>query len=275
MEVGIIGCGVIGGALYDACNYNWNIGAFGYDPKRPELDTFEDILKTELVFLCLPSPTINGKQDIGVIYSVLEKLEAAKYRGTVVLRSTLLPGTTKMLGKKYPGLLLAHNPEFVTAAHPLKDMLEQKSILIGAETHAAAAHVEAFWCSCAFAQIIKIYTDPSVTEMAKYVHNCFLATKVSFFNDIHEMCAKSEIDFQGSVEAAISLEKIGTAHTKVPGPDGKYGFGGMCFVKDTLALSTLFNQMGIEGSIVGAVVERNQKIRPEAYNGGEQTGCVL
>ena len=74
-------------------------------------------------------------------------------------------------------------------------------------------------------------------EMSKYVRNCFLATKVSFFNEIYTICQASNINYDNMIEGVKCDHRIGDSHCQVPGSDGKYGFGGTCFPKDLNAFN--------------------------------------
>jgi UDPglucose 6-dehydrogenase len=104
------------------------------------------------------------------------------------------------------------------------------------------------------------FCSTSEAEAAKLTRNCFLATKVSFFNEIEEFCREQKIDYKIVAALAAHDERIGDSHTLVPGPDGKHGFGGTCFPKDT---NSMVFQMK-SSVLLKAVVERNENVdRPE------------
>jgi UDPglucose 6-dehydrogenase len=259
MRVGIIGCGVIGGALRKACIAK-DIDVVAYDPNKLGMQDRSLIGSTDLVFLCLPTPTVNGTQLLVALDSTLKWLQEEKYQGPVVIRSTVLPGTTKSLQGEYPELKLAHCPEFLTAATPFEDLIKQPVVLVGACKPDVARDVMAFWQL--FDKKIPVQVGlTNETEMAKYIHNCFLATKVSFFNDIYELCQSLGIKYKNAVGGAIAVGQIGKGHTNVPGPDGEGGYGGMCFPKDMNALAELCEQSEIHAETIRGAIEGNKRRR--------------
>ena len=96
-------------------------------------------------------------------------------------------------------------------------------------------------------------------ELVKYFRNTFLAVKVSYCNEIYEYCEKQNIDYNTIVNVAASDSRIGLSHTMVPGPDGKFGFGGTCFPKDTNGLLYDMNRVGVESYVLKSAIERNEK----------------
>ena len=99
--------------------------------------------------------------------------------------------------------------------------------------------------------------------MVKYFSNTFLATKVSFANEMKMICDKLSIDYDKVVEYSTYDERLGKSHWAVPGPDGKLGFGGSCFPKDINALVVLSLLNGIEPKMLMATIKTNLNVRPE------------
>ena len=104
------------------------------------------------------------------------------------------------------------------------------------------------------------YCTTEESELIKYTRNAFLATKVSFFNEIEEYCTKMSIDYEMVRACAVLDKRIGDSHTKVPGPDGKWGFGGNCFRKDVASLLKQLESADMESYIIKAAITRNDKI---------------
>ena len=104
-------------------------------------------------------------------------------------------------------------------------------------------------------------TDTVTSELIKYTLNCFFSTKVSFMNEIKMLSNKIGADWDKLVEGFTSDSRIGDSHVDVPGPDGKFGFGGKCFPKDLNALMELFRSNNIDPLVMHAAWERNQKTR--------------
>jgi len=156
------------------------------------------------------------------------------------------------------------SPEFLrgtTGADPTKDFLEQEFAIYGGG--------QARWWHELFKPVLpKLETVKFVSmdqaAFAKYVENTFLATKVAFFNqmwEIYEACGFE--DFDVMVDAIASEPRVGHSHTQVPGPDGKFGYGGHCFPKDMSALISVSEYANMEPELLKAVRDYNEKIRGE------------
>jgi UDPglucose 6-dehydrogenase len=101
-------------------------------------------------------------------------------------------------------------------------------------------------------------------EMIKMFRNCYLSTKVSFCNEIFDFCNTMNVNYENVRKIATNDERIGESHTTVPGHDGRRGFGGTCFPKDTASLKYEMNKHGVKPYILEAIIERNETIdRPE------------
>ncbi len=109
------------------------------------------------------------------------------------------------------------------------------------------------------AEIIK--TDSTHAEMVKYLTNTFLSVKVSFANEIYQLCNKLNIDYDKVVEYATHDERLGNSHWSVPGHDGDFGFGGHCFPKDLSALISLTNELGTLNNVLNATKQTNDIVR--------------
>ena len=109
------------------------------------------------------------------------------------------------------------------------------------------------------AHIIK--TDSTHAEMVKYLTNTFLSVKVSFANEIYQLCNNLNIDYDKVVEYATLDDRLGLSHWNVPGPDGDFGFGGHCFPKDLSALLHLTKQMSTTNNVLLATQRTNDEVR--------------
>lgn len=263
MKVGLIGCGVIGGALLRACVAK-GIQTFPYDKFKEGMNSdehFKAAALCDIAFLCLPTPTINRVQDASAVDDALKWLNIIPFSGPIVIRSTVLPGTTAELQRKYPAMKLIHCPEFLTAASPLEDLIKQTVVMIGGDDAEALETTRLFWRLFDKKTPCMVFGDSHVTEMAKYMHNCFLATKVSFFNDMFELCRANEIDYNQALSGALAVGQIGKGHTAVPGPDGEQGYGGMCFPKDMNALLDFCTKSGVQAETIKGAATGNGRRR--------------
>ena len=113
----------------------------------------------------------------------------------------------------------------------------------------------------AFPHIPIIKTGYKTAEMVKYFTNNFLATKVSFANEMYEVCKELGIDYDKVTEYALYDQRIGRSHLAVPGPDGDFGYGGHCFPKDLDAIIYLAEKKGLDIIILKATKEKNNSVR--------------
>lgn len=269
MKIGVIGMGVVGSAVYSGFAHgSAELKAFDINGKH---DPITDLFGCDIVFGCTPTPTVNGKQDQSSLISTATILHSNGFQGVFVIKSTILPGTCDKLKEQFPGLHIGHNPEFLTAANPVEDFMKQDCILLSGEISDVETVMKAY-SEVLPRATFSVSTDCKSTELAKYFHNTLLATKVSFCNEFNDVCQELGANYEVIREMAISQGRIGASHTRVPGPDGKSGFGGMCFVKDTAAFLQVAKSVGVDASIVAAAVKDNRARRPEAYNGEEATG---
>jgi UDPglucose 6-dehydrogenase len=100
-------------------------------------------------------------------------------------------------------------------------------------------------------------------ELTKYFCNCFLATKVSFANEMKQLCDSLGADYERVVESSVYDDRIGNSHLAVPGPDGSWGFGGSCFPKDINALIYTMGRHHITPTVLNAVWQKNLEVRPQ------------
>jgi UDPglucose 6-dehydrogenase len=117
--------------------------------------------------------------------------------------------------------------------------------------------------SLAFPKAKIVKTGSITAEMVKYFTNTFLATKVSFANEMKQICDKLNIDYDKVVEYSTYDERLGKSHWAVPGPDGKLGFGGSCFPKDLNALIHLARNLDTSLNTIGGAWDTNLDVRPE------------
>ena len=108
-----------------------------------------------------------------------------------------------------------------------------------------------------------IQTTYETAELIKYMNNCFFATKVSFLNEMKLIADKCNADWNTAVDGFVRDGRIGHTHLSVPGPDGKYGFGGSCFPKDIQALIYFASQLGLDTPTLSGAWNTNLQVRPE------------
>ena len=201
----------------------------------------------------------NGSCNIDNLLSVLRDLESLSYDQVVVVKSTIVPGTTDKLNKSFPKIDIMHNPEFLTEKNAVKDFENQNRIILGGSNEANSKLSKIY--KSLFPDAVIIKTDSKYAEMVKYLTNSFLATKVSFANEMYQIAENLDIDYAKVIEYAKLDKRLGHSHWNVPGHDGYYGFGGICLPKDLNALIHLTNELGLRAHVINAVKKKNDEVR--------------
>lgn len=223
VKVGIVGCGFVGGALKKWLEeHNPSVKIFISDPYKGYND---DLSSVDVVFISIHIPTeLDGTQDLSVLESIIESLP----RKPIFIRTTILPGTSDYLSKKYSKNIY-FLPEFLTERTAYNDFCSQPMIFTAEEELLRIIFIDK-----------KYITMSSLeAEITKYAHNVFGALKVTYFNGIYKLCEKMEANYRKIQQGILLSGYINAPHTSVPGPDGKYGYGGKCFPKDVNALTKM------------------------------------
>ena len=255
-HIGIVGLGYVGKAIQNGF-ISEKIYTFDIAEKCTE-DSLQSLSKkTDIIFICLPTPmNKRGECVTEIIDQTLIKINSFNRQHTVIIKSTVPPGTSEHYQAQFKNLNIVFNPEFLTEANFNYDFMNQKRIILGGDN---LSQVESLYKKHFFSvEIVKL--NYKEAEMVKYFSNSFLALKVSFANEIYSLCKKLNIDYQTMISVAVKDHRIGNSHLSVPGPDGKMGFGGSCFPKDVSALINIFENNNVESLVLKAAWERNNNI---------------
>jgi UDPglucose 6-dehydrogenase len=271
-NIGIIGRGFVGNAVAngfsEGTGFKAKIRIFDTNPLRSTHSLEEVIKNSEVVFVSVPTPSNkDGSINLEVLDNCLEKVnkEANKIKNfncIFLIRSTVVPGTTRCFQNKFPNLKLVFNPEFLTERSATFDFISQTRYVLGGEKKNTRTIKELY--QLRFGSTISIIeTDFESAELIKYVCNTFFATKVSFLNEMKLLSDEVGADWDTVIEGFVRDGRVGHSHTQVPGPDGKLGFGGSCFPKDIQALINFGNSLSINLNVLKGAWKTNLKIRPE------------
>ena len=262
-KIGIVGQGFVGTAIKEGLKKHYEIETYDCDLSKGTCSSLNElVLKTNIIFVCLPTPmTKYGECDISIVEDTIKEIDSSGYVRTIVLKSTVPPGTTDKLNKKYNCVNIVFSPEFLTEANFIDDFKNQQRIIVGGP-RPASTKVKIMFRKV-FPQTTIIKTSSTVAECVKYFTNTFLSTKVSFANEFKQMCDKTGVDYDKVLEYALYDNRIGNTHLSVPGPDGSLGFGGSCFPKDVNAMIYFCNSIGIEPLVLQSVWNKNLEVRPE------------
>jgi len=270
MNLGIVGNGFVGSSV-----------AFGFSPQcgcdgavvkihdkddSKSLHSMEEVVNTsDFIFVSVPTPSNkNGSINLDIVNDVLSQMNKLNNRtnNIFLLRSTVTPGTTRKLQRKFKNLNIVFNPEFLTERSAKFDFINQARFIVGGRKKDSKKVSELYkW---RFGQNIPIIeTNFETAELIKYMNNCFFATKVSFLNEMYQIADACGADWDMAVEGFVLDSRIGHSHLNVPGPDGKFGFGGSCFPKDIQAMINFAISLDVSPDVLIGAWEKNLEVRPE------------
>ena len=271
-SIGIVGNGFVGSAV--RYGFSPNVGCdaevrvYDKNPNKATHTLEEVIIESDVIFLSVPTPSNqDGTMNVDIVDSVLNDIDIINSTmvdevGIILLRSTVTPGTTSKLQKKYPNLRIVFNPEFLTERSANFDFINQSRFILGGSSDDVIEVSELFRERFGSSLSI-IETNYETAELIKYMTNTFFATKISFLNDMKLLADKCGVIWEDALEGFVRDGRVGHSHLNVPGHDGKFGFGGSCFPKDIQALINFGDELGLEMSVLKGAWETNLKVRPE------------
>ena len=253
---------------------------------QPPGITLEELdRECDLLFFCLPTPL---HHDGSCYTKILEDTIARCNNPFKIIRSTIPVGFAAKHGCYFM-------PEFLTEAKWENDFRSTKEWVVGIPTNSCATMTASMTSESANTSVMAVselrreefkkritklinrsyknsaidssvitFCDTNEAEMLKLMKNCFLSAKVSLMNEFYDFCGATQTDYNTVAGLAKKDQRMGTSHFQVPGPDGRRGFGGTCFPKDTHSLYCQMNKHGVQPHIYPAILARNDTIdRPE------------
>ena len=163
---------------------------------------------------------------------------------------------------EYPKMHIVFNPEFLTERSAKFDFINQSRFIVGG-SWGNTTRVEHLYKWRFGESTPVIRTNYQTAEMIKYMNNCFFATKVSFLNEMYQIADACGVDWDMAIEGFVRDGRIGYSHMNVPGPDGKFGFGGSCFPKDIQAMINFAESLDVNPTTMKGAWEKNLDVRPE------------
>jgi len=204
MDIGVVGCGFVGTAVYEGLKNHHNLN--NYDKavdKDCTCGSMQELADcSDIIFVCVPTPMKkDGSCYTGIVENVVKELDECTEGKILVLKSTLIPGTTRTLNQIYKNNTIIFSPEFLTEANSIEDFKNQTRIILGGERQGTNKLRIMFSKAFPKAHIIK--TDSTYAEMIKYVTNNFLTVKVAFANEMYKVCERLRIDYDKVVDTHI------------------------------------------------------------------------
>ena len=204
MTIGIIGQGYVGTAIKSGFEKYYELETYDkFSTSKSTVNLHDLVLLSDVIFVCVPTPmNVDGSCHIGIVEEVVSEVNeisiSSESNPIVVLKSTVPPGTTDRLNKKCKGINIIFNPEFLTEANFIEDFKNQTRIILGGTRKGTNVLRQVYSKVFPTAHIIK--TGSITAEMVKYMTNAYLATKVSFSNEIKQICDKVGADYDKVVE---------------------------------------------------------------------------
>ena len=267
MKLGIVGHGFVGSAVNQG--FTKNVKKYIVDPKYYSANTIESLIqfKPNATFVAVPTPQLEtGECNTDILQEVLQKLN--KHKGhLVIVKSTVPAYKLQALQEECVDIKIVYNPEFLTEKNHIDDFKNPHMQIFGGTLSDTDA-VEKLYKEHSVCKPCPTYkTDIVTASMVKYCINSFLATKVTFMNEMYDVLKASRgKDWQTFIKIIQTDPRIGKSHMKVPGNDGQRGYAGSCFPKDTNALAwfareilnTPFTQLETSIKINDTLRKRNQ-----------------
>jgi UDPglucose 6-dehydrogenase len=263
-----MGVGVVGGAVRNYLELT-GIQPLLYDPGKG-LGSLREINEAELVYVCVPTPYVAGVGfDDSAVGDAISHLRSGK---TIVIKSTVLPGTTEKFQRLFPQQTMLFNPEFLRESSANEDFLTPDRQIVGfcgVDSDLATDVLESL-PRAPYEAVV----PAAVAEMTKYATNSFLALKVIFGNEMFDLCQALGIEYE-LVKQGIGVDKrIGDSHFNVLDA-GYRGYGGKCLPKDTMSLLDLADDAGVEMRLLQAAHEVNLRLHaPVPFHRRETPGEV-
>jgi UDPglucose 6-dehydrogenase len=263
--IGLIGFGFVGKAIQHGFSQTCDFRIYDLNPLE-SVNTFEQVMaESDFIFVGVPTPSNfeTGEQDNSIMDATVER--CAPYlentNKVLILKSTIVPGTTQGYIDKYPNMRIIFNPEFLTEKSFRLDFINQARIVLGGKKENTEL-VEKLYRQ-RFPTTPAFHTNATAAETVKYVCNCFFSVKLSFFNEIYQICEKLSIDYKEVLGMVMADGRIGNSHWAVPGLDGQKGFGHKCFPKDLNALIARAKELGVDPTVMQATWKKNLEVRED------------
>jgi len=257
MKMTIIGHGFVGKAVDYGFSHT-SIEKTIIDPLY-NLTLDNVTLEEDVTFVCVPTPMgNNGEIDCSIVIDTVKKLKQRR-SGIIVIKSTVTPDVVEKLCRGSSGHRVVYNPEFLTEKNACEDFVNPSMHIFGGKsdyTH----RLEELYINYSICKPCPVYHMPATdASFVKYGINCFLASKVLWMNQFYDVVEKFGGNY-GIISNAIGTDpRIGRSHISVPGFDGKRGYGGACFPKDTAAFANFAKSF----SVLEKVIEENNNYRKD------------
>jgi len=267
MKLGIVGHGFVGSAINQG--FTKNVQKYIVDPNKFSGNTIQQLIKfkPDAVFVSVPTPQLeSGECNTEILDSVLQELNQA-IDLLVIIKSTVPAYKLQSIKEQCINLRIVYNPEFLTEKNYINDFKNPPMHVFGGAITDTEIVEQLYLEHSACKKCPVFHTDIVSASLVKYCINSFLATKVTFMNEMYDVLrAAGGTEWNEFVKMINSDPRIGKTHMRVPGNDGVRGYAGSCFPKDTAALAwyakeilnTQFTQLETSIKINDTLRKKNQ-----------------
>ena len=261
MDIGVIGVGVVGGAVCEGLrrlDHNVKVHDIKLNTK------IQEVLDTEICFVCVPTPSRqDGDCNIDIVESVVDSLNSNNYSGIVALKSTITPGTTNRLAERYPDLELCFVPEFLRERCATEDFIYNHDLcVIGTDNLDTYNKLK----DCHGTYPKRFVQLPTLeSEFVKYFNNIYNATLVTFANSFYEVCKARGADYSKIKDTIVTREHINDCYLNCN--EGLRGFGGPCLPKDTRTIAAMVKGLELNVDFFETLLKENAKYKITVFEG--------
>ncbi len=276
LKVGIIGKGFVGGTLFTVLSAAMRnrpddlwVSVYDLDPSKgcASEAVYAATVDVDILFVCLPTPmdAATGRCHLDIVKQAIVKACArgTNARPMIVVKSTVPPGTTEKWNEEFGRVYF--NPEFLTEANALNDFVSSEYQILGVPAGDNEADIYLF---AKLFEVLspdqmpnhtRVFNVPATAaEMVKYTRNCYLATRLSFFNEIKQVCDALTVDYNEVKYYAGLDTRVGNHYNRID--EQSPSFGGHCLPKDLNALINLANDLGVDPKVAKAVWAKNLEV---------------
>jgi len=253
MKIGIIGLGIVGAALkygFEKLGHEVVFHDIAYNTK------IEDVLGSEICFVCVPTPSLeNGACNTSIVESVVRQLSDLKYEGIVAIKSTVSPGTTQFLQKRYTNLEICFVPEFLRERCAITDFQNMIVLIVGTDSTEVLTKITK--CHGKYPKYVKQLSFIE-SELIKYYSNCFNALRVIFANEMYELSKVVGADYTAIKDAYVLM---GTPDVYLDCNESFRGYAGVCLPKDVKAIDHLIKSLHLDLKLFETIDNENNKFK--------------